>query len=222
MMIVVLTASCATTEGDERVVPDDGAGGVSAEMREAGEALARRDGNQMAIGDTDAPVVLIGYSDYQCPYCKRWVDDIQPELIEDYVDEGTLRIEWREFPYLGESSRTLALGAQAAAEQDMYWEYHDAVFEEFEEFEELGDADSELTEHIETTAEDAGLDGARLVEDMRADATATAVDRDLTEGQRMGVSGAPAFLINGQPVMGAQPLEVFNDSVEAALAETDE
>ncbi|WP_236539000.1 DsbA family protein [Spiractinospora alimapuensis] len=220
LALVALTASCAQDEGDTQTAPDeDTTTGVTAEMREAGEGLARRDPDDpMAIGDVDAPVVLIAYSDYQCPFCKRWVDDTQPTLIEEYADEGTLRIEWREFPYLGEDSQVLSLGAAAAAEQDKFWEYHHAVFADLEE---LGEAGGDLLDEIEHTADEAGLDGERLREDMADDALAAAVDEDLAEGQQLGISGTPAFLINGEPVMGAQPLEVFTASVDRALAEAD-
>lgn len=218
LALVALTASCTAGGEDEQAAPDGGTTAVSAEMREAGEGLARRDDNAMAIGDADAPVVLIAYSDYQCPFCKRWVDDTQPTLVEEYVDEGSLRIEWREFPYLGESSQVLSLGAVAAAEQDMYWEYHDAVFEDLDE---LGDAGGDLLEEIESTSEEAGLDGARLREDMEDDTLVAAVDDDLAEGQQLGISGTPAFLINGEPVMGAQPVETFTESIDRALAEAD-
>src|SRR5699024_5603667 len=65
----------------------------------------RRDADDpMAIGDVDAPVVLIDYSDFQCPFCGKFARDTAPELIDEYVDEGILRIEWRDFPYLGDDS----------------------------------------------------------------------------------------------------------------------
>ncbi|GAA1455591.1 DsbA family protein [Nocardiopsis tropica] len=188
---------------------------VSEEMRAAGEELARRDeADPHAMGAVDAPVVLIVYSDYLCPFCARWVEQTQPDLVEAYVDPGLVRIEWREFPYLGESSRLLARGAVAAGNQDRFWEYHARVYDAQEDF--TGDADEVRTRMLEA-AEEIGLDTDAFAHDLDAPESEEAVARDFTEGQDMGMSGTPAFLVNGDPVLGAQPLEAFTTSVDAAL-----
>ena len=62
----------------------------------------------MALGDVDAPVVMISYSEFQCPFCGKYARDTEPILVEKYVDSGVLRIEWRDFPYLGPESTTAA------------------------------------------------------------------------------------------------------------------
>ncbi|GAA3724896.1 hypothetical protein GCM10022205_06200 [Spinactinospora alkalitolerans] len=210
-------------DGDDAAPNESGTpqtGGVSDEMRELGASLARRDsGDPMAVGDADAPVVLIAYSDYQCPYCQKWVQETQPELVERYVEEGEMRIEWREFPYMGEASRTLAVGARAAAEQDMFWEYHGTVYEAMEE---LKGAGPQLEERVAELAAEAGLDRDRFAEDLDREDLAAEVDADFSEGQQIGVNGTPAFLINGDPVMGAQPLPTFTSSIDDALAAAEE
>ena len=188
---------------------------VSEEMRAAGEELAHRDPDDPhAMGAVDAPVVLIVYSDYLCPFCARWVGQTQPELVEAYVDPGLARIEWREFPYLGENSRLLALGAVAAGKQDRFWEYHARVYDAPEDF--TGDA-AEVRTRMLDTVEEIGLDTDAFARDLEAPESEEAVAKDFTEGQDMGVSGTPAFLVNGDPVLGAQPLEAFTDSIDAAL-----
>lgn len=190
---------------------------VSGETRRLGQALARRDpADPMALGSPDAPVVLIAYSDYRCPFCGTWVQQTQPHLVERYVDEGLLRIEWREFPYLGAASRTLAVGARAAGEQGMFWEYHEAVYEALDELDSTGPA---LEEQLAGLAARTGLDAERFASDLHRDDLAARVDEDFTEGRRLGVSGTPAFLVNGAPVLGAQPLPVFTASIDDALAE---
>src|SRR5699024_11419159 len=84
--------------------------------------MGRREAvDRMALGDAVAPVVLIAYSDFTCPFCANWALEAQPELVQRYVDSGELRIEWREFPYLGEPADTLSVGALAAGEQDSFW-----------------------------------------------------------------------------------------------------
>lgn len=209
-----------TTTGDSAAAPPAGAqqdDEAYEEARDLGEMLARRDGDDpAALGDEDAPVVLIGYSDYQCPYCATWVEDVQPELVERYVEQGDLRIEWREFPYMGESSHLLSVGAHAAGEQGAYWDYHDAVYGDQDTYKDQ-DPDT-LTEQLTGVAEELGLDTEQFAEDLADDELTAAVDGDFAEGQQVGVSGTPAFVINGTPVFGAQPLDVFTDAIDNALA----
>ncbi|MGW5875294.1 DsbA family protein [Nocardiopsis terrae] len=187
---------------------------VDEEQREWGQDLARRTADDpMALGREDAPVVLVAYSDFACPYCATWSQETQPELVERYVDSGDLRIEWREFPYLGELSQTLSVGAVAAGEQGSFWEYQEAVFERQEDLKSATDPDGVLEEIVE----ELGLDGDRFQEDLNSDRSGIAVSHDFVEGQQIGVSATPAFVINGDPVMGAQPLDVFLRSIDAAL-----
>lgn len=198
---------------------EPGGGGVSSDMRELGDSLANREsGDPMALGEAEAPVVMVVYSDYQCPYCKKWVQEHQSELVDQYVEDGDLRIEWREFPYMGEDSETLAVGGRAAAEQDAFWEYHQAVYDAQDR---VKDAGSELEERMADIAADAGLDQSQFTTDLQRDDLAEAVQEDFTEGQEIGVSGTPAFLINGDPIMGAQPLSEFTASIDSALAEAE-
>ncbi|WP_026124499.1 DsbA family protein [Nocardiopsis baichengensis] len=192
------------------------ASGNAEGLKELGESLARRDADDpTALGDPDAPVVLIAYSDFQCPFCAAWVQETQPELVERYVEEGDLRIEWREFPYKGETSRIMAVGARAAAEQDAFWEYHEAVYAAQDELE--GTAPEDIGGELTAVAADLGLDSGRFAEDLEREDLAAEVEEDFAEGRGVGVTGTPAFLVDGNPVMGAQPLEVFTDTIDRAL-----
>ncbi|MFC6285470.1 DsbA family protein [Nocardioides sp. GCM10027113] len=171
-------------------------------------------GDPMARGDVDAPVVLIAYSEFQCPFCGKFARDTEPELVEEYVDEGILRIEWKDFPYLGPESHTAALAGRAAAEQDAFWAFHDAMYAD-----QLPPNSGDLDEdHVAAVAEDIGLDVDRFLEDMRSDAAERAVDRDFAEGQAIGVTGTPTFVVNGVPVVGAQPIDVFRQVIEDEAA----
>ena len=166
----------------------------------------------MALGDADAPVVMVAYSEFQCPFCGKFARDTEPQLVERYVADGTLRIEWRDFPYLGPESMTAALAGRAAAEQDMFWEFHEAMYDD-----QLPPNSGRLDEsYVAAVAEQVGLDVEQFREDMRSDSSRTAVERDLAEGQAIGVTGTPAFVINGIPVIGAQPIPVFEETIEKA------
>ncbi|MDS1270323.1 thioredoxin domain-containing protein [Lipingzhangella sp. LS1_29] len=203
--------------GDAATAP--GESEVTDEMRQVGDALARRDGDDpFALGDVDAPVVMIVWSDYHCPYCGQWVRETQPELVEDYVRSGDLRIEWREFPALGDGSAVLARAGYAAGEQDRFWEFHETYFAEDRQ-QLTGD---DLDEEIAEVADTAGIDVEQLRTDMDTTAAEDHVEHDAQQGQGIGVSATPAFLVNGEMIMGAQPTPVFMEAIERALDEAED
>ncbi len=178
--------------------------------------IARREpGDAMALGDPQAPVVMVSYSEFQCPFCGKFARDTEPELIERFVDDGTLRIEWRDFPYLGPESRTAAIAGRAAAEQDAFWAFHDAMYDRQPAAPNTGVV---TEQYVVEVAREAGLDVPRFRRALDDEAASEAVERDFAEGQSLGVTGTPAFLVNGRPVMGAQPLEVFVGVIEDAAA----
>lgn len=182
------------------------------------ESLARREeGDPMAVGDVDAPVVMINYSEFQCPFCGRFARETEPTLVEEYVESGDLRIEWRDFPYLGEESQTAARAGRAAAEQDGFWEFAEAMFAD----QQPPNSGRLTPEFLADVAEGVGLDREQFLADLESPELAEAVERDFSEGQAIGVTGTPAFLINGQPVIGAQPTDVFVETIEQALAEAE-
>jgi protein-disulfide isomerase len=175
----------------------------------------RVEGDPYAMGDVDAPVVMVEYADFQCPFCGVFARDTHPELQARYVDEGILRIEYRDVPILGEESMTAALGGRAAANQGAFWEFHDEVYAEDRE----RNAGELAAERLVEMAGALGLDTERFAQDLDDPATMEAVQRDLQEARELGVSSTPAFLINGRPVLGAQPLESFVAVIEDAAAE---
>lgn len=199
----------------EDPAPDTSVEEARAVLEEYHARIVRRDADDpTALGAVDAPVVMVSWSDYRCPYCGSFARDTEPELVERFVDAGVLRIEWRDFAYLSEESRIAARAARAAGEQGMFWEFHDAVFAD-----QASGAPGALDEeHVLVLAEQLGLDLDRFAEDLASERVAALVEADMQEGLTLGVSGTPAFLINGEPVVGAQPTEVFVDVIERAAA----
>ncbi len=174
----------------------------------------RQSDDPLAKGEVDAPVVLVAYSEFQCPFCGKFARDTAPTLEEKYVADGTLRIEWRDFPYLGPESMTAAVAGRAAAAQDKFWEFHDALYAD-----PLPPNSGNLDQaYVEGLARSVGLDIAKFRADMSDPATNRAVRADFDEGRSVGVTGTPSFLINGVPVIGAQPTEVFEQAIEEAAA----
>ena len=166
-----------------------------------------------SLGSEDAPVVMIEYGDFRCPFCGKFAREVEPKLVDEYVESGTLRMEWRDFPYLGRESVGAALAARAAQEQGKFWEYHDLLYEN----QSGGFSDERLVE----LAREAGLDVEEFEADLASGRHEEAVARDFQEGQRVGITGTPTFVINGEVLAGAQPIEVFEDAIERAKREAE-
>ncbi len=183
------------------------------ERRDFFETLVHRvPDDPLAMGDADAPVAMIMWSDFQCPFCGRFARETEPVLIDRFVGDGTLRLEWRDFPYLGEQSPLAAQAGRAAAEQDAFWAFQDTVCA-------LGlppNSGQLTTERLTGIAADLGLDVDRFTATMQSREVVDAVAADFAEGQALGITGTPAFLVNGRPIMGAQPTDVFVEAIEQA------
>ncbi len=137
--------------------------------------------------------------------------------MERYVEDGTLRIEWRDFPYQGQESVNAALAARAANEQGAFWEYNTLLFENQQSSNSGGFSD----ENLVRLAEEAGLDTRQFERDLRSEASQSAVAADFEEGQSNGLSGTPTFIVNGQVLAGFQEPEVFGEVIEEAAREAD-
>ena len=183
---------------------------------EPADTLARRvPGDPLAQGDVDAPVVLVMWEDFQCPFCAKFAQETKPVLVDRFVEDGILRLEWRDFPYFGEQSVQAARAARAAGEQDAFWKFHDAAYA-------LGFPPNrgQLTDDVLIgIARDLDLDVERFTATMQSQETLDAVTADFQEGQQLGISGTPAFLLNGRPIMGAQPTDTFVAAIEQAADE---
>ena len=157
-------------------------------------------------GTDQAPVTIIEFSDFECPYCKRSVP-ILKELLAKY--RGKLKLVYRDFPGPNHhQALTAAQAAQCAAEQNRFWEYHDALF----------------TRHTPTTgwnfsalAEDLGLHQPSFDVCMKEDHYREEVLKDLRDGLKLGVTSTPTFFINGRPLIGARPLADFQAIIDPLL-----
>jgi protein-disulfide isomerase len=171
------------------------------------------------LGQADAPVTIVEYSDYQCPFCERHFNETLPRLIEDYVDTGKVRYVFKDFPLSqihpqAEKAAEAARCARDVGGDAVYWQMHDELFGNQDEW--SGNPDAAAV--FKGYAADLGLDQAAFDTCLDSGRYAGAVQADLEEGAGFGVSGTPAFFINGQPVEGAQPYEVFVQVIEGMLA----
>jgi protein-disulfide isomerase len=136
---------------------------------------------------------------------------VEPKLYKEYVKDGTLRIEWRDFPYRGQESVNAAVAARSAQAQGRFWEYHDLLYDsQFSGF-----SDENLTE----LAREASLDTQRFESDYRSGRYERSVRADFQQGLNAGVNGTPTFFINGKMLVGLQPVGVFAKAIEDARRE---
>lgn len=186
------------------------------EVRAQLDALAtRQPDDPRAIGAVDAPVAMVQWADFLCPFCGVFARDTEPELIDRYVETGILRIEWRDLPFQGDQAVLAAVGGQAAAQQDAFWEYHEAMFAaDLRRAEERVDRDFLLAVaaglDLDVAAFEAALDDPELTEQ---------VQREAALATSLGITGTPAFIVGGYPTVGAQPLETFVTLIENAAIE---
>lgn len=175
--------------------------------------------NAFAIGDPDAPVTIVEYTDFQCPYCARHFSDTLAQIIENYVDTGIVRYVFKDFPLTSIHPQAIAAAeaARCAGEQspDAFVDMHHKLFETQSVWSGRSDADTIFTGY----AEDLGLDNAAFATCMESDKFHGVIEADLQEGAGFGVRGTPAFFINGAYLSGAQPYAVFEQAINAAQAE---
>ena len=207
----------ALDSGDEPA--SDNPATISEEQRSAqgpmGDLARRIDNDPLAIGAVDAPLVLVEYSDFRCPFCAKFSRDSKPELIKRYVEEGTLRLEWRDMPIFGEQSLLAARAGRAAAEQDMFWEFTSAVYDDAPA---TGHADLNPGK-LRSIAEQVGVpDLEQFDRDAASERFDQAIWSDAATGQAMGVTSTPSFSVNGHPIIGAQPTPMFTELIDDLLS----
>src|SRR3989338_1875961 len=162
-------------------------------------------------GDKNAPITIIEFSDFQCPFCERFYTDTLPELDEKYIKTGKAKLIYRDFPLenIHPQARPAAEAAECAHEQGKYYQFHDKLFENRRL---LSDA------NYKRWARELGLDGAKFDDCVDTNKYANEVSKDLADGAAVGVTGTPAFFVNGKLLSGAQPFTAFEELIEAELA----
>ncbi len=162
-----------------------------------------------ALGPENAPVTIIEFSDYQCPYCARWHSEVFARLMDTY--KGKVRFVYRDFPLysIHPQAESAAEAANCAGEQNAYWEFHTALFSEKYN---LG------AESYRQYATDLGLDAAKLGQCLDEHRYQAEVKADFDAAVQLGVSSTPTFFINGRALIGAQGFEAFQQIIDEELA----
>jgi len=161
------------------------------------------------IGDENAPVEIIEFSDFECPFCARFFSQTLDQINTEYIETGKARLVYRDFPLsIHPQAQKAAEAAECAGEQGKFFDMHDKMFE---------NGVSGGVGLFKRYAQEIGLNQDDFDECLDSGKMAEEVQKDFTDGQKAGVSGTPAFFINGQMISGAQPFSVFKQAIDSAL-----
>ena len=164
--------------------------------------------NSYTLGPADAPITIVEFSDYQCPYCRRWHDEVYGPLMAAYPDK--IRFVYRHLPLtsIHPDAFPAAEAAMCAGEQDAYWAFHEKLFSG----ESLG------AEIYSQYAQDLGLNMETFESCLSDHKYQQAIEKDSNFAIDLGIRSTPTFFINGLAIVGAQPLDVFKQVIDKERA----
>ncbi len=173
-------------------------------------------------GNPNAPVTVVEYSDFQCPFCSRFFTQTLPQLEKNYIDTGKIKFVYKDLPLdsLHPNARSAHIAAECADEQGKFWEYHDALFEKQPQWSNI--ASSELQNTFTEFATDMGLQAESFESCMQSPSIADEVNKDTLEAASFGATGTPTFFIGTEKdgyikLVGAQPYAAFQAAIDAKL-----
>lgn len=214
----------------EKGVTDGGQIGANADLPQApagyslgGKVDLGKD-NLPALGNSDAKVKIVEFSDFQCPFCERFYNENFAQLKKDYIDTGKVQFVFRHYPLkeIHPNAQKAAEAAQCANEQGNFWDYHDMLFTKLSDWSSI-DGASALEKYVEY-ANSIGLNGEELRNCVSTDEMADVINNDLEAGKKAGVNGTPTTYINGQLVSsggqsaGALPYTELKKLIDEALS----
>jgi len=169
------------------------------------------------LGDPKAPVTIIEYGDYQCPFCARFYKTTEQTIKQEYVRSGKARLVFRNFQFLGPESKLAAEAAECAKDQRQFWAFHDALYEaeSVDGQEHNGNLNRDLFIKI---AKQNKLDEVAFTGCFDSHKYEKQIQADLEAAQEVGVNSTPTTFVNGEKLTGALPFADFKTAIDKALA----
>ena len=168
--------------------------------------------NGTKIGRDDAPVKIVSYEDFQCPFCLQYSAEQEPQLVAELVKSGKVQLEYRHLPILKNESVRAATASQCAADQDKFWQYHHKLFLVQAE---AGQITSEKLnvgrfsdDNLKKYASEIGLDTAKFNACFDSNEHLDLVTEQQREANQFGITGTPGFLVNGTPLGAGTPADI--------------
>lgn len=161
-------------------------------------------------GNPDAPVTIVEFSDFECPFCAAFYQNTLPQIEENYIKTGKVKLVFRDFPLpFHANAQKAAEAAECAGEQGKFWEMHDIIF------------DNQTTisaADLKNYAINLNLNSIQFNDCLDSGKYADEVGKDMNDGSAAGVTGTPTFFINGEKLVGAQPFSVFEEILDKKLS----
>lgn len=167
-----------------------------------------------ALGNEDAPITIINFSDYQCSFCKKFYQDIFPQLNEDYIQEGTVRYVFRDFPLsIHPKAQYAHYAAECAKDQQAYWEMHNILFEKQEQWVES----ENIMEELGSYAQELNFNTKVFNECMSSEKHRDEIAKDRQDALIYGFKGTPTLVVNGTILRGITSYEKLQEVIEKTL-----
>lgn len=183
------------------------------------------------MGDANAPVRIVAYEDFQCPYCRGYTTQTEPAVVKEFVETGIASIEYFPLSFLGEDSKRAAEAAECAADQNHFWEYHDILYLRQGRENSGAYSASRLKQFArEVAAQVSSFDAGKFDQCLQSGQKRPLILQLAQQGQDAGIFSTPSIIINGQPlpgapevppdevVAGSSEIERFRKAIEAARA----
>lgn len=172
-------------------------------------------GHFPVMGQDNAPVTIVEFADFRCPFCQQFFTNTLPQIKKDYIDTGKVKLYWRDFPFLGPSSTVAGNAAECANDQGKFWDMHDYFYQN-----QPSESDTSMytTDKLTSIAGTLGMDTNQFNSCLSSNKDNNNVSQDLADGQKYGVTGTPTFFINGDSLVGAQPYSAFKTIIDQKLA----
>jgi len=174
------------------------------------------------MGDSDAPITIVEFSDFQCPFCARFHTQTLPSILEEYIEQGKVKLVFRDFPIQSIHPNALpaSVAAECANDQNKFREMHDALFEKQSEWNKL--ETTEALSLFSKYASEMQLDQESFDSCLTSGKHIPEIQNDLNDGRDYGVTGTPGFFVGNDQIgfvelKGAQPFESFKKVIDAQL-----
>ena len=220
LMIAAALAACSTPEPHARSGSDsprvlEAAATPRLSEKDSTTILAKADRGRIR-GDSTAKLWVVMVSDFQCPYCRQWHDEVFATVVRDYVERGKIRIAYLNFPLSGHANAIPAAeAAMCAAVQGKFWEMHDAIFRTQSHWAGLSDPKPVF----DSLALSTGVAAQPYRACVQSGATRAMIEADEQRASAAGVKATPTFFIGAETIEGAVPLADFQSALDKALGQ---
>ena len=211
---VIIAGAIMFTRNNDSVAP-------TKKLAQAGDAaptataadIKAVESNGPVLGKSDAPITIVEFADFQCPFCGRFYQSTAKDIIEKYVKTGKAKLIYHDFAFLGEESNWAAQAARCAGDQGKYWQYHDYLYEH-----QNGENEGSFAKNnLKSFALEVGLNADDFNTCLDSGKHAQEVLDDTEAGRKLGVTGTPTSFVNGKIVQGAVSFSQFEPTILKAL-----